>query len=328
MEHAFTFDQVVNGVWRISTPFGGRTIYNYLVTAGNGFVLFDTGLKDTSRAVLQLLQSLKRKITDITTILLSHSHNDHIGALAELAEASGATVFAHAQAQTWMLDHERQFLERFSHYKKSIPLPKRAHADFFEQLGRPWLADKWLTQFPHTMALSRKMEILHTPGHSPDCLALFLPEARIVLCGDAFGGAGVAEHLPYYTDVEAYRNTLSLLEALKPALLLSGHFQAIHQNAIPAALQQSRRLTEQLHEFICHALKNAKKGLTVPFLTEMVCARFGRVLTPQAATTVLAHLQAAADHRAAFEEKGVWRFGNAVKATLPVLPGVAPSASQ
>ena len=324
MARATSTAQIAKGVWRIGTSAGERQVYYYLLDAGDGLVLFDAGLKSSAASVIKLLAEIGHPTTDLQTIVISHSHNDHIGGLALLAETSGATVLAHEHAQGWMLDHERQYLERFKQYKNDVSLPPGLHADFFDELGRPWLADRWLDQLPHELPHSRKMMISPTPGHSADSIALWLPEEKLLFCGDAFGGPGIASHLPVYDDIEAYQDTLARIAKLDPNMLLTAHFEMIENENVEPALLQARRLTEQLDEFILAALQKAKGGLTLPFLTQMVCARFGRVFAASAFTTVLAHLRATEQNHLVFQQDNNWCVGKPVQRALPILP-VAPS---
>lgn len=319
MRKEFEHYKVADGVWGIGTSMGTIPVYVYLIDVGDGFVLFDTGLKKTAKAVLQLLKEIDCQPNVIKTIIISHSHHDHIGALAELAEVSGAKVLAHALAKNWMIDHERQFREFFGRFKPYITLTDEFHAFFFDNLWRPWLADMWLNDFPLSLSFHREIKLVSTPGHSEDCLSVWLPDDKILICGDALMGTGVGGSLPQYSDFDAYRATLNSFLQLQPAKLLSGHFQPVELQDIEPVIQQSLRLSERIDKFIRESLQKANNGYTLKFLVEMVCARFGRPVVPQAYITVLAHLHAFEKERAAFEEDGKWYWGEAKNLSLPVL---------
>lgn len=315
----FTYEKVDNSVWSIGTPLGEIAVYIYLIDVGDGLVLFDAGLKKTAKAVFHLLREVNRKAEEIVGIVISHSHHDHIGAIAELAETSRAKVFAHTLAKDWMVDHQRQYHEFFGRFTQQIRLPDTFHTFFFENLGRPWIADNWLNRFPYNLPFRRKLEIIYTPGHSQDGISLWWPEKRILICGDAFMGAGVGGGLPQYSDFHSYRATLSNMLDLAPALLLSGHFLKIGQNKVEDAIHQSLRLTEQIDIFIQETLQQAKSGYELKVLVEMVCRRFGRPLAPQAFITLLAHLHAYESKQLVYEENGRWSYGNEERTHLPVL---------
>lgn len=303
----FLIKKVAGHIWLIGTPLGTISVFSYLVDTGRGFVLFDTGLKRTAGAVLQLLDETGRRQQELSCIVISHSHHDHIGANAEIADATGAALIAHARARNWMIDHERQFREFFARFENMVKIDAAFHDFFFENLGRPWIADKWLQKFPYFIQGDERIQVLESPGHSEDSISVWLAEHRILLCGDAFMGAGVGNGLPHYSDPEAYRATLAAFLALKPKLLLTGHFHPITGRQIGAAVEQSLRMVDHIGSFLQEALRTTRHGYSLKDLTEMICARFGRVLTPKAFITVEAHLRAAKEKNVLEEVNGIWK---------------------
>jgi hydroxyacylglutathione hydrolase len=99
----------------------------------------------------RLLRSLEESDARCAAILITHGHWDHLGAVAELAEHSGAPVY--------MAEDERALLEN---------LP-----DLVPQgvVARPYTADVFL-QGEETLELAGiTFETLLVPGHSPAHLA-------------------------------------------------------------------------------------------------------------------------------------------------------------
>ncbi|RME01510.1 MAG: MBL fold metallo-hydrolase, partial [Calditrichaeota bacterium] len=268
MNPTFKVQEVAGGIWQIGTPLGSVYVNCYLVDMRDGWLLYDTGLVSTAEAVIHLLQHLHASPGDLKTILISHSHHDHIGANAEIAEATGATLLAHELARPWMVDHQRQFREFFEVFAPIFPISESLKNFFFNNLGRPWFADQWLREFPLDLPFARQGRVLSTPGHSPDSVTLWLPQEKIAICGDAFMGAGVGGGLPQYADKSAYRQSLKQLLELKPNFLLSGHFDPLSGKRMVAALEQSLRLIDYLDEFIRKAFEKTPEGFALRFLAE------------------------------------------------------------
>src|SRR5215831_13441589 len=67
----------------------------YLVVDEAGLALVDTGLPGSSKKILALIAAQGRRPEEITRIILTHQHPDHIGGAADLVLASGAEVWAH-----------------------------------------------------------------------------------------------------------------------------------------------------------------------------------------------------------------------------------------
>jgi hydroxyacylglutathione hydrolase len=121
----------------------------YLVRRERGApeaVVVDPG---ADAATLRL--ELARASATCAAILITHGHFDHLGAVADLAEASGAPVY--------MPEGERELLERYSEYAP-VGFP-----------GRPYTADH-LLQGGETLELAGiSFEVVPIPGHSPAHLA-------------------------------------------------------------------------------------------------------------------------------------------------------------
>jgi glyoxylase-like metal-dependent hydrolase (beta-lactamase superfamily II) len=53
----------------------------YLVEDGDKLILIDTGLPRNEKKILKYIESLGRKPEDVSTIVITHFHIDHIGSL-------------------------------------------------------------------------------------------------------------------------------------------------------------------------------------------------------------------------------------------------------
>jgi metallo-beta-lactamase class B len=67
-----------------------------LVTSPEGHVLIDGALPESAPLIVRNIEALGFRVGDIRIILNSHSHFDHAGGIAMLAQLSGATVAASA----------------------------------------------------------------------------------------------------------------------------------------------------------------------------------------------------------------------------------------
>ncbi|WP_308121307.1 MBL fold metallo-hydrolase [Paractinoplanes bogorensis] len=84
--------EVVDGVFELSLSF----VNMHLVVTDDGVVLVDTGLPRNSKRIDRALHEMRKQIGDVTAVLLTHHHFDHIGNVADVRRRSGARVFAHA----------------------------------------------------------------------------------------------------------------------------------------------------------------------------------------------------------------------------------------
>jgi glyoxylase-like metal-dependent hydrolase (beta-lactamase superfamily II) len=82
--------QIAPTVWQLPFPVG----HVYCVRLPDGFGLVDTGLPGCAGAVLDGLKRLGAPPAAVRGIVLTHSHVDHMGSAADLAEVTGARVLA------------------------------------------------------------------------------------------------------------------------------------------------------------------------------------------------------------------------------------------
>jgi len=69
---------------------GTRGLASVLVASPNGHVLIDGGLPSSAPLVLQNIQALGFRVTDVQIIVNSHEHDDHAGGIAALQLATSA----------------------------------------------------------------------------------------------------------------------------------------------------------------------------------------------------------------------------------------------
>lgn len=67
-----------------------------LVTGGGGLLLIDSGFPGSRDDVLASLQHLGADAADVTAILLTHAHVDHLGSAVWFAKTHGTPVYCHA----------------------------------------------------------------------------------------------------------------------------------------------------------------------------------------------------------------------------------------
>ena len=95
------------GLWSLGQKMGGR-VHAFLCDDGNELTLVDT-LYDTDGArILRLISKIGRRPADLRHIVLTHAHRSHLGGLAALKRASGATIYAHE----WEADIVGENVER------------------------------------------------------------------------------------------------------------------------------------------------------------------------------------------------------------------------
>ena len=174
----------------------------YVVRAGRGpseAVVIDPGDDAT-----QLRLELARTGARCAAILVTHTHFDHIGAVADLAEGTGAPVY--------VSELEAAVLE--------------APDDYYAAYGvriRPWTAEHRLRGDEPVVAAGIEFETLHVPGHSPGHLA-FANNGSLFSGDVLFAGSVGRVDLPF-GDWDALLDSIRRLADRFPpeTVVYSGH---------------------------------------------------------------------------------------------------------
>jgi glyoxylase-like metal-dependent hydrolase (beta-lactamase superfamily II) len=83
---------VAPGIYRL----GDSTVNFYLVERDDKLVLVDAGLPTHHGQVVALVAALGWSMRDITDVLLTHAHPDHVGIAARIQNETGARIWAQA----------------------------------------------------------------------------------------------------------------------------------------------------------------------------------------------------------------------------------------
>ena len=177
-----------------------RFVYSYLVY-GETITLIDTGVAGCETRIFDYINSTGREASDITQIVLTHSHPDHIGAAWAIQELTGCSIAAHSAEKAWIEDVALQYSER--------PVPGFANLVSGSVQVDHLLRDGDTTE-PDPIH-EWELEVIHTPGHSPGSISVFMHGNGALFSGDAIPVAG---DLPVYDDVSASVQSLRRLRNL------------------------------------------------------------------------------------------------------------------
>jgi glyoxylase-like metal-dependent hydrolase (beta-lactamase superfamily II) len=152
----------------------------------------ETSLIDTGRfgnyAVLQsMLKSTGKVFSDIHRIILTHSHEDHDGSLAEILPS--------VQGELWAHSIYRQMISYHSHIKDGarhpeLPgscrhciMPEKFHSTCMQYQRTRSLLDIDFAIDSDQRQLRDSLSFIFTPGHSPDAICVVL-EDEVIFTGD------------------------------------------------------------------------------------------------------------------------------------------------
>ena len=121
----------------------------------------------------EILAILSRHALRVTGIVITHAHIDHVGGAAKLRAATGAPVYMNVNDEPLYdsLDVQAGWL--------GMPAPERTAIDCALRDG-------------DSVSLGgSRFHVLHTPGHTPGSLCLWLPSAQKLIAGDTLFREGI-----------------------------------------------------------------------------------------------------------------------------------------
>jgi glyoxylase-like metal-dependent hydrolase (beta-lactamase superfamily II) len=184
----------------------GRDGCVYLLNLGE-LILIDTGAGWSVDKIIKNIEKLGFDPKNLTKILLTHCHIDHIGGVPELKKRFGPKIYIHI-LDAPPLEKGDQILTAASWYQTTFPpTPVDVKFNFPEEILRIG---------------GEKIVCLHTPGHTPGsvCIYLDLNGKRILFAQDLHGPL-LEEFGSNLGDWD--RSTKKLLD-LDADILCEGHF--------------------------------------------------------------------------------------------------------
>jgi glyoxylase-like metal-dependent hydrolase (beta-lactamase superfamily II) len=176
-----------------------RFVYIYLIY-GRKITLIDSGVASSEQIILDYLNKTGKSPKDIALLILTHAHPDHIGAAKALKSMSGCAVAAHAAEKTWIEDVNLQARER--------PVPG------FKSLVKGSVPVDLILQDGEVLDLGDglSLQVLHTPGHSPGSISLWLPQEGALFSADAIPTVG---GMPVYEDIRDSARSIQRLKSVQ-----------------------------------------------------------------------------------------------------------------
>ena len=247
---------------------------NTYLLAGDGgsAVMIDAGVGH-SQHLADLDAALSERHARLDRVLVTHGHRDH-------AEGAPALASAHPHS-------------RFC----KMPWPGQD-----EQYAVSW---EPLDEGDVVPAGGESVSVLHTPGHSPDHLALWHEPSGSLFTGDLVVlGSSVMIHSSRGGNLAQYLASLERLLALDPRRLLPAHGPIVeHPRTLLTGYLEHRRFRER------QVIAALRAGYSeVPAIAESIYDGLDPALMPAARENVRAHLEKLKSDRAADDDEGRWRL--------------------
>jgi glyoxylase-like metal-dependent hydrolase (beta-lactamase superfamily II) len=242
----------------------------WAVAAGDGIVLFDTGIGGRGR-LRQFDLALAQAdfgLEDVRLVVCTHSHTDHYGLAAPIVEASGAELWMHPAWEHVRLlaDDPVAALEQRIEIARQSGVPAASLERYRERMedGETGIdaivePDRELLPGVEVETDLGAWQVHETPGHAPSHVVLHQPERRLMISGDHLLGRTVLffDHGHSPDPVGEFLGGLDEVEPLEVDLVLPGHGRPFRDPA--AKIAESRRQVGDLLAKVREALSDGER---------------------------------------------------------------------
>ncbi|HEY3268373.1 MAG TPA: MBL fold metallo-hydrolase [Armatimonadota bacterium] len=226
--------------FQVVTPTGTleRFVVVYLIV-GDTMTLIDAGVAGSEAPIAEYVRGIGRRPEEISTLLLTHAHPDHVGAARAVREMTGCRVFVHAAERAWAEDVQLQARQR--------PVP-----GFDRLVGGSVPVDRALQDGDVlNLAPNLTLEVIHAPGHSPGSACFLLREEGALFTGDVVPLAG---DMPIFDDAEASIASIERLQGIVSVKLLLAAWDEPRRGPEAAArLEEGAAWLRRVEEAVCAA---------------------------------------------------------------------------
>jgi len=200
--------------YAIYEPHQSEETISYLLVGTQSAVLFDTGMG---------ISDIKKVVTELTKlsiiVLNSHTHNDHVGGNWQFESVYSMDIdFSKTNAKGSSEDAKAEIQP--GEICGSLP----EGFDSKAYVTKPWKIAGYIHDGQRLDLGGRMLEVIATPGHTPDAIALLDRGNGLLFTGDTYYPAPIWIYRPE-TDLDAYAASIQRLTdlAAKVKVVLGQH---------------------------------------------------------------------------------------------------------
>jgi len=251
--------RVVNNVHLIAPSWS----YVYVIV-GEKLAFIDTGLPQYFEDIKKYVADLGHRLQDISLIINTHVHEDHVACNKALKDICRAKLAVHELDAKYIENPDDFLKDTFRH----VPPSKEYVTE-----SKSWKdkVDIFLKDGDTVDLSDTTLKVVHAPGHTQGSICLYDKERKVLFSGDALQGTTefVKEFGPVtglYTNLDAYIRSIQRLLSLDLDMILPGHPDIIKNPNTRKELENCLERVSYMNDKILQNLQ--KTEMTLEKLTE------------------------------------------------------------
>lgn len=179
----------------------------FVVDCGDELCMIDCGAGKSAKWIVENISDAGLNPEKLKTLILTHCHVDHIGAIKFFCDTYKIKVIAHSlDTDAIETGDDKKTASRWY----GVKLPKvKVDLRLDGRQGSLDIGDK-------------KINWLHTPGHTPGSIVVYVDiEGKRILFGQDIHGPF---HPDFDSDIDKWRESMELIISLDADILCEGHF--------------------------------------------------------------------------------------------------------
>lgn len=190
----------------------------YLLQAGDGYILVDTGISDVWTKLESELLSRGALPERLKLVILTHGDMDHSGNCKKLQQKYGVNIAIH-QGDLDMVTTGK---------------PRRRSANTLTGRIMTWMASKisdasgsfepnlYLEDGQSLQEFGHDATVIHTPGHTAGSIVILTAEGDLIV-GDTVSNRRKPKTADLFEDESELKTSLSILRGLNAKIVYPGH---------------------------------------------------------------------------------------------------------
>ena len=233
------FEKVTDGIYLLKTPFSIVWTGITLITGDKNY-LIDSGADEPEKYLIPALHDFGMELADISFLLNTHCHGDHISGHYTLKTKYGVKIASSLTALEHIMNPAENAIRIRTRFPENSPPPqawlKGVKPDILLNDGE---------------ILDGRLRLITTPGHDSDCVCWYDIPTKTIICGDSLQANGTpTQGIGFYQDLPAYTASVEKLLLEDINNIVCGHdYDGI--GSVILGQEDSRKALEYCRKRIC-----------------------------------------------------------------------------